>query len=96
MKQAEIICDRFGIQSPGSASAASTFHLNRLEAILAEGLGAIALALQSREITMKEHASRGVKPFSTIHQGVIMDGDELGELGALLEDPLLSLSPVQR
>jgi hypothetical protein len=92
-KQMEALCSRYQIESPRTAypGAEASDGLGRLEAVLADGLEAIALALRSGSFlpggTAKEAPHSTTLP-PTLHfeQGVKMAGDELGALGLLLED----------
>jgi hypothetical protein len=88
-KQIDILCNRYQIESPMSVHpAAAPDNLDRLETTLANGLQAIAQALQSGTF-LPTGEPAPVSPHPAIvnfEQGVRMEGDELGELGLLLED----------
>jgi hypothetical protein len=91
-KQIDVLCTRYQIEPPMSAhQAPAPDNLDRLETTLANGLQAIAQALQSGSFLPAGTAGEAFPtlPRSAIvnfEQGVRMEGDELGELGLLLED----------
>jgi len=88
-KQIDVLCMRYQIEHPVNPppSTASPESLDRLEHVLANGLHAIAHALQTGSV-LPAAATAGEMPQPTINvgQGVRMEGNELGELGLLLED----------
>jgi hypothetical protein len=88
-KQIDVLCTRYQIEPPTSAhGSAAPGNLDRLETTLANGLQAIAQALQSGSfLSAGESFSPPPRPaIVNLEQGVRMEGDELGELGLLLED----------
>jgi hypothetical protein len=88
-KQIDMLCTRYQIESPMSAHGAVVpDNLDRLETALANGLQAIAQALQSGTfLPAGESAPVPSRPaIVNFEQGVKMEGDELGELSLLLED----------
>jgi hypothetical protein len=88
-KQIDVLSTRYQIESPMSVhGTAAPDNLDRLETTLANGLQAIALALQSGTfLPAGEPAPVLPRPeIVNFEQGVKMEGDELGELGLLLED----------
>jgi hypothetical protein len=92
-KQMEALCSRYQIEDPRTAypEAEASDGLGRLEAVLVNGLEAIALALRSGSFLpagISGEASHSNNLPSILHfeHGVTMAGDELGELGLLLED----------
>jgi hypothetical protein len=91
-KQIDVLCTRYQIEPPTSAhGSAAPDNLDRLETTLANGLQAIAQALQSGTFlppgTTGELFHTLPRPaIVNLEQGVRMEGDELGELGLLLED----------
>jgi hypothetical protein len=86
-KQMEALCSRYQIESAYSGAEASD-GLGRLEAVLADGLEAIALALRSGSFLPagESFPSPPGPAIANFEQGVKMAGDELGALGLLLED----------
>jgi hypothetical protein len=87
--QIDVLCTRYQIESPMSAhGTAAPDNLDRLEMTLANGLQTIAQALQSGTfLPAGESAPALPRPaIVNFEQGVRMEGDELGELGLLLED----------
>jgi hypothetical protein len=88
-KQIDVLCTRYQIESPMSAHGTVVpDNLDRLEMTLANGLQAISQALQSGSfVPAGESFSPSTHPtIVNFEQGVRMEGDELGELGLLLED----------
>jgi hypothetical protein len=92
-KQIDVLCTRYQIESPMSSIHQTTAldNLDRLETILANGLQAIAQALQSSSflptgIAGESFLSPPCPAIVNFEQGVRMEGNELGELGLLLED----------
>ncbi len=87
-KQIDALCSRYKIDNPLTASGQPPIdqgHLGKLEAVLENGFQAIASALRSGSLpTVNSVASQTVP--TDIEQGVVMDGNELGELGKLLND----------
>lgn len=90
-KQIADLCDRYHIANPVASQGSAPAPLGstaRLEAILEElvvavrGGGAMALPCQSLTITPQSISSVPVD----IEQGVEMDGNELGDLGDILND----------
>jgi hypothetical protein len=91
-KQIDALCGRYKIDNPLTASGQATIDqgdFGKLEAVLEQGLQAIASALHARSFSTDAALTSGYNATSSldIEQGVIMDGDELGELGKLLNDP---------
>jgi hypothetical protein len=95
VKQIDLLCTHFQIEHPmpSQASSVPSEALTRLEGVLADGLQAIAQAIQPGAVLSAESpelspASHPIapQPDSNFEQGVMMDGNELGELGLLLED----------
>jgi hypothetical protein len=88
-KQIDMLCTRYQIESPMSAHGAVVpDNLDRLETTLANGLQAIAQALQSGTFLPAGEPAPVPSRLAIVNleQGVRMEGDELGELGLLLED----------
>ncbi len=88
-KQIDVLCTRYQLEPPTSAhGSAAPDNLDRLETTLANGLQAIAQALQSGTFlpTGETFPALPRSAIVNFEQGVRMEGDELGELGLLLED----------
>ncbi|PSN16122.1 hypothetical protein C7293_04085 [filamentous cyanobacterium CCT1] len=91
VKQIADLCDRYHIANPVMANVGTSAPLGsitRLESILEELVvavrGAGAMALSDRSLTNVPQAPAPVPV--DIEQGVVMDGDELGDLGDILND----------
>ena len=89
MKQIADLCDRYHIANPVTSHVGAPATLGstaRLEAILEELVVAVrgggAMALPGRSLTIAHQTSAPVD----IEQGVAMDGDELGDLGDILNE----------
>lgn len=87
-KQIDAMCSRYKIDNPLSAAvqpALDQGDLGKLEAVLENGFQAIASALRSGNLPTTSTVAPQTAA-ANIEQGVVMDGDELGELGKLLND----------
>jgi hypothetical protein len=90
-KQIADLCDRYHIANPVMAHVGAPAALGstaRLESILEELVAAVrgggAMALPGRSLTI---APQSLTPTPVdIEQGVVMDGDELGDLGDILNE----------
>ena len=92
-KQIDLLCTRYQIEPPLQTppNAVAPESLGRLENVLANGLQAIAHALQTGSAIAAATAGEipsatALQPPMSFEQGVRMAGDELGALGLLLED----------
>ncbi|PSR15834.1 hypothetical protein C8255_21045 [filamentous cyanobacterium CCP3] len=89
VKQIADLCDRYHIANPVKSQVGAPATLGntaRLESILEELVVAVrsggAMALPSRSLTIAPQSSSPVD----IEQGVAMDGNELGDLGDILNN----------
>lgn len=90
-KQIADLCDRYHIANPVASHFGAPATLGstaRLEAILEELVKAVrgggAMALPGRSLTTASQSTSSAPV--DIEQGVAMDGNELGDLGAILND----------
>lgn len=84
-KHIDFLCSRYGIEPPiiGGQTPATPRDLGRLEAVLEKGLQAISEALQTASISTMQATTSAL---IDVEQGVVMDGDELGDLAKFLGD----------
>jgi hypothetical protein len=97
----ESLCTRYEIDSPiakhSGGDGASAQNLGQIEVVLADGLRAIASAIKTGglssmtepvtpENTVESQEESPSAPPLSLDQGVVMDGNELGELGVLFDD----------
>jgi hypothetical protein len=86
-KQIADLCDRYHIASPVTANVSASAPMSstaRLEAILEELVVVVKGGGASRFLTIPP--STPAHAPMNIEQGVAMDGDELGDLGDILND----------
>ncbi|MEO1404231.1 MAG: hypothetical protein AAFV72_23680 [Cyanobacteria bacterium J06635_1] len=82
-KQIDYLCNRYQLENL-ERSGVDTGNLAKLEAVLESGFQTIAEALKSGGLSTGSNLPLGDSPISDLEQGVLMDGDELGELEALI------------
>ncbi len=92
-KQIDFLCHRYQLDNPLAMPTAAQpqSDLTQIERVLANGFEAIVAAIQSGAIAPASNSSstgssRSFESLLDLDQSLVMEGDELGELGLLLDD----------
>ncbi|MEM6252858.1 MAG: hypothetical protein AAF821_08045 [Cyanobacteria bacterium P01_D01_bin.156] len=85
-QQIEVLCNRYHLESPVHFGVTSHegADIKKLEIVLESGFQSIAEALRSTQVATSDRSIMPANSTFDIEQGVEMDGDELGDLGAML------------